>query len=394
MPTVEDVRWFKEQFHAEIEVAARGTPFSVDMLTAIACQETGSIWPVLRKRQLNRGRILEMCVGDTLDEGAGRKAFPRTKAELVAKANGDRMFAIARQALEEMSQYIPGYQKVAKVATKFCHGFGVFQYDLQFFVTDPDYFLEKRYADFAPCLQKCLEELSAALQRLRWQDRTTLSDYEMASVAVVYNCGRFDASKGLRQGHRDNGTYYGEAVLEFIRLAKSVGLEGAPAPRTGPAPVPPPTPVEATGSVYEVDVRETLLLLRSEPRRDPENPSANVVAKLPDGLTVRAVTDRKVSGYLEVETSLSGAHYRGFASAKYLKPVPGGSVVVVTPAAAPPSSGITAVYMPRKDGVVTRRTSPAGPGASALRVRRRVGTLRQARERISHARTSSSSLRR
>jgi hypothetical protein len=53
MPNADDIRWFKEQFHTESEAALRGTPFSLDMLTALACQETGSIWPILRKRDLS-----------------------------------------------------------------------------------------------------------------------------------------------------------------------------------------------------------------------------------------------------------------------------------------------------------------------------------------------------
>lgn len=50
MPNAEDIRWFKEHFGAKIASAAAGTPFDVDMLTALACQETGEIWPILRKK--------------------------------------------------------------------------------------------------------------------------------------------------------------------------------------------------------------------------------------------------------------------------------------------------------------------------------------------------------
>src|SRR2546423_10100374 len=181
MPNAEYMRWFKQQFHTEIEAATQGTPFNLDMLTAVACQETGEVWPILRKRQLSRARILELCVGDTFDASSKdpRSAFPRTKAELVAKPNGQQMFEIARQALVDMAQYIPGYKSIVKNSSKFCHGFGIFQYDLQFFLTDPDYFLQKRYADFDACLAKCLEELRAAMARMGWQHKQTLGDYEM-----------------------------------------------------------------------------------------------------------------------------------------------------------------------------------------------------------------------
>jgi hypothetical protein len=43
MKTKEAIRWFKNTFDRHLEAAVVGTPFSVDMLTAIAQQETGYI---------------------------------------------------------------------------------------------------------------------------------------------------------------------------------------------------------------------------------------------------------------------------------------------------------------------------------------------------------------
>ena len=58
------------------------------------------------------------------------------------------MFEIARQGLVDMAEHIPAYRGAASRPDKFCHGFGIFQLDLQFFKTEPDYFLSRRYADF------------------------------------------------------------------------------------------------------------------------------------------------------------------------------------------------------------------------------------------------------
>lgn len=146
----------KKKFQAEIEAAINGTPFCVDMITAVACQETGEIWPILRNKGLSVGEILKLCVGDTLDEGKGRKAFPKNKAELLAKPHGQEMFDIAHQALLDMANYITGYKGAASNPDKFCHGFGMFQHDLQFFLDEPDYFLQQQYADFSVCLSKCI----------------------------------------------------------------------------------------------------------------------------------------------------------------------------------------------------------------------------------------------
>lgn len=233
MPTAQDVLWFKQEFQPAIETAVAGTPFSIDMIVAFACQETGGIWPILRRQGLPTARILELCVGDTIDgtSTGGRRAFPKDKAELLAMTHGDRMFEIARQGLVDMAGYISAYRGSASRPDKFCHGFGIFQLDLQFFKTDPDYFLERRYADFGAALAKCVAALSAALKRLGWQAKTSLTEDEMAAVAIAYNTGRFDAAKGLKQGYFDGTKYYGESYFAYLQLAKSV----QPVPATAPA---------------------------------------------------------------------------------------------------------------------------------------------------------------
>src|SRR5262245_7546853 len=106
MPNVNDISWFKGSFHGQIETAVRNTPFDLDMLTAIACQETGYIWQVLRRKNMTLQEITALCVGDSIDSSGGRTAFPKTKAALLAKRNGDRMFAIARQALVDVARHI------------------------------------------------------------------------------------------------------------------------------------------------------------------------------------------------------------------------------------------------------------------------------------------------
>ena len=238
MPNAQDILWFKTQFQPLIEPAIAGTPFSVDLLAAFACQETGEIWPALRRKGLPVTRVLELCVGDTIDAsptGGGRRAFPKNKAELLAAPDGDRMFAIARQGLVEMADQIPAYRGAASRPDKFCHGFGIFQLDLQFFRTEPAYFLDKRYADFNAALAKCIGELTTALRRLGWQERAALGDLEMAGLAIAYNTGRYDPARGLKQGYFDGTKYYGENFFAYLQLAKSTPL---PAPVPAPAPAP------------------------------------------------------------------------------------------------------------------------------------------------------------
>jgi len=229
MVTADDIEWFKRQFRIQIEAALPGTPFDLDMIVAIACQETGYIWAVLRKKQLPPDRVIALCVGDTIDfqgSGKGRQAFPRNKKALVAYPNGQAMFDIARKALEDVAAFIPGYRNVVADKKKFCRGFGVFQRDLQFFKDDPNYFLERRYETFANTLTCCLDELLGGVKKLGFESRTRLTDLEFAKVAIVYNAGSCKPAKGLKQGFFD-GKFYGERIFDCLQLSRSVGTAEA-----------------------------------------------------------------------------------------------------------------------------------------------------------------------
>jgi hypothetical protein len=313
MPDKDDMRWFKQQFHEKINAAVVNTPFSLDFMTALACQETGEVWPKLRKKDLSVDRILDLCVGDTID---GRSAFPRSKAELVAAPNGQKMFDIARAALVDMAQFITDYQKVAQNPDKFCHGFGIFQYDIQFFKNeDPDYFLQRRYTSFDASLGKALSELKSAAKKIGLHTKPALSDMEMTFVAIAYNTGGFNPAKGLKQGFRPKdkngipvGLFYGEQTFQFIQTSKTVPVDDA-----GPAPTPDPAGLRL--KVTSTDP----LRLRNEAVIDPTN--ANVLTRLPNGHVVSATTNQVVNGFLEVETDFDGKHFKGFASAQFLKQV-------------------------------------------------------------------------
>jgi len=216
------ISWFKGQFGAPIQAAVEGTPFSLDMLTAIAMQETYYIWGDLYKR-LPVADVLKLCVGDTLDT-PNRSAFPKYKAALLSVPKGSQMFTIAREALEAMGQHFSRYNEIARFNNKkFCHGFGIFQYDIQFFKTNPNYFLEKRWHNFDACLAVCLTELKAALKRAYGPSKRTLTDEEMVYVAIAYNRGSVNFARKFKQGYKDDsGKFYGEHIWEYLQLAKSV----------------------------------------------------------------------------------------------------------------------------------------------------------------------------
>jgi hypothetical protein len=219
--------WFKGQFGARIVERLIGTPYSLDLLTAIAIQETFSIWGNMIGK-LPTAEILKLCVGDTLD-APSRSAFPVSKSALIAAGDGHRMFDIAHDALVRMAKHVPSYRNVAQKAHKFCHGFGIFQYDLQHFKTNPGHFLNLGWHDFDRCLDLCVQELDAARRRAYGAGKNTLTDEEMVYVAIAYNRGSVNFDKKFKQGFKvDSGKFYGEYIHEYLQLAHTISPAVSP----------------------------------------------------------------------------------------------------------------------------------------------------------------------
>jgi hypothetical protein len=216
------IGWFKKQFAAEITSAVQGTPFHSDFLTALALQESYEIWGRAYTTK-SVPEVLAICVGDILDAPARNPhAFPQNRAALQRAPNGPQMFKIARQALIDMAQVATEYQKYLKNPNKFCHAFGIFQYDIQAFTHDSGYFLNKQWGDFQACLAKCLMELHAAWSAT-FPRRAALTDTQLIYVAIAYNQGHADITKSIRQGYKAKGDtkYYGEYIRDYMALSKS-----------------------------------------------------------------------------------------------------------------------------------------------------------------------------
>ena len=211
--------WFKQQFGQKVTAALAGTPYNLDLVTAISFQETGYIWAGLIATK-TPAEVLALCVGDTLD-APSRSAFPKTKADLLSAPQGAAMFAIARQALIDLAAVNASYKASAKKPDKFCHGYGIMQYDIQFFKDNPSFFLQKKWTNFADVIAMGVKELEAARTRIKYHHKPTLTDAELIHVAIAYNRGTYDPKKGLKQGYKDNsGKYYGEYIDEYYKLAK------------------------------------------------------------------------------------------------------------------------------------------------------------------------------
>ena len=365
MANAADILWFKTQYSAAITQAVQGTPFDVDMLTAVACQETGSLWGHMRKDpNLTPTQIAALCCGDTLDANKGRSAFPKTKAHLEAVPNGKQMFAIARKALLDMAAHVPGYGFAFTNKAKFCHGYGIFQYDLQFFLTNPDYFLKRRYEDFGNSLARALGELKNGLRKRGLHNQPTITDAEFCTVAICYNTGGYKPAKGLKQGHNDGTRFYGEAIRDYLDMARHVALAGVihaiPPPSPGSTDLPAAPLATATGPSFRVETSTTTLRLRAEPKISVP-PEANVRANLPDGHIVRSFTGTPKGGFIEVEATLGGTVFRGFASARFLVQIAAPAAAAAIAAAAPALATATLpqARLTQAPGAITKRSANA-----------------------------------
>lgn len=223
MATIQSgMAWFKTHFGDAVTQAVANTPFSLDLLTAIAVQETFEVWGQLLKTTTDPATILPLCVGDTLD-APNRSAFPTSKAQLLQAPHGGEMFAVARAALEAIGEYNAGYHKVAAAnPDKFCHGYGIFQYDIQFYHSDAAFFLDRQWHSFDACLERALRELDAAMKRAYGGPRH-LDHAAMVYVAIAYNHGSVNTHGSFQQGFLDDsGRFYGEMIDQYLTLAATV----------------------------------------------------------------------------------------------------------------------------------------------------------------------------
>lgn len=213
--------WFKENFGQQIESRLTNTPFDTSLLMAIAYQETGYVW----SRMINKTSIEDLllsCTGDTLDH-PNRNAFPKNKAELLLNPKGNQMFDVAREALRNVGRWDATYKRLYETnPSKFCRGYGIFQYDLQFFKTNPDFFLNREWGTIEKLADMAINELKAAQNRIpSLRGKQTLTYTEKVYVCIAYNKGTADVTKGFKQGHKNNssGKYYGELINEYYSVA-------------------------------------------------------------------------------------------------------------------------------------------------------------------------------
>ncbi|MBT9387030.1 SH3 domain-containing protein [Pseudooceanicola sp. CBS1P-1] len=224
MNTSAEIRWFIDTFGDRIEAAIADTPLTLELLAGVGYQETGYTWGRIRRVARDETEFLLYCTGDTIDENSRspRRAFPKNRLSLVRANRGQEMYSIARQSVERIGSVVLDYAPAARDPDKFCRGYGLFQYDLQHFKTDPDYFLNQSWKDFDLCLGKALAELIPAAKTLGFSGAEKVGARDAASIAIAYNRGSYDPRLKLRQGYKVGNRWYGELVYDYIRMARKI----------------------------------------------------------------------------------------------------------------------------------------------------------------------------
>jgi uncharacterized protein (TIGR02594 family) len=211
------IEWFHTNFRTQVVAATTGTPFKPDLFLAIAIKETGYLTARMLKKGMATPDILLSCAGDTIDRNKGR--FTDDRLALEAAPQGTQIFQAARDALSLVAPHSTGYASALRNnPDAFCRGFGIFQYDLQFAVNDPNFFIARQWGIFDECLSRCIRELREAMGRNGWNAKADLKEAEEAGLAIAYNCGSYDPARGLKQGHRNgtSGVFYGEEITEIL----------------------------------------------------------------------------------------------------------------------------------------------------------------------------------
>ena len=144
-------RWMKDHYGPQIEAVLAGSPFTLDIACAIACQESG-IYLLGFIHKVGPDEALARCVFDASGDADGttRGAFPQ-KTDVFRAAYGD---AFTDMLIDEANKMraLRGRDPARWVYK----GYGIFQYDLQNVKTDEAFFREKQWAKFDECLKRLL----------------------------------------------------------------------------------------------------------------------------------------------------------------------------------------------------------------------------------------------
>jgi hypothetical protein len=147
--------WMKTNFGNSIHQAVADTPFSVEIVCGIACQETAYFWLSLVD-YLPVDNILARCVLDASGDypGTDRSVFPSNTAEFRHHYGDEFTNMLITEA--NITRKLRGFGPKDWVYK----GYGIYQYDLQYVLEDEQFFREQQWYKFDECLKRLMNELN------------------------------------------------------------------------------------------------------------------------------------------------------------------------------------------------------------------------------------------
>lgn len=175
-------QWMSAHFGPAIEAAIVNTPFDVDLVYAVACQETAWVWQAWIER-FPAEQILARCVFDASGDAPNTKraVFPANTAAFRGRF-GD---ALTQTLIDEANatRRLRGFADEQWVYK----GYGIFQYDLQNIITDQGFFQNRQWGSFAACLERFMREMHAKLEAANGDVVDAVRRYNGAgSAAEIY----------------------------------------------------------------------------------------------------------------------------------------------------------------------------------------------------------------
>lgn len=154
--------WMAANFGAAVETAALKNGVDSNLIYAIACQETASVWLAWIDK-LPPEQVLARCVFDASGDapGSDRRAFPTNTQEFRSRFGDNLTTQLIGEA--NATRQLRGYSPKQWVYK----GYGLFQYDLQNIQSDADFFAGRKWGDIQSCLDRFTQVLSDKVARAR-----------------------------------------------------------------------------------------------------------------------------------------------------------------------------------------------------------------------------------
>jgi len=186
--------WLDQHFGDKAAAVLNGTPFEKHLIYAIACQETAIYW-FHWINDHTPDEILARCVFDASGDANGsRSAFPKNTPAFIEKYGQEMADMLIAEA--NATRALHGWAPKPWVYA----GYGIFQYDIQAILTDPDFFEKKLWYSMDECLDRILKELHS-----KWQ----VHEGDLFNTVKAYN------------GAGPRAESYANNVMQFLSWIKT-----------------------------------------------------------------------------------------------------------------------------------------------------------------------------